>query len=89
MARLFPGKMGAGGKLTDGKGVASGGDGKILSSAPSGGVANKLGSAPNGVTRKPDTPRYVLPVSYITANLSFKSRNFPNTDVRNYSIDLR
>ena len=28
-------------------------------------------------------------VSYITANIYFKSRNLPNTDVRNYSIDLQ
>ena len=31
----------------------------------------------------------ILRVSNITANLYHKSRNLPNTDVRNYSIDLR
>ena len=28
-------------------------------------------------------------VSYITANIYCKSRNLPNTDIQNYSIDLR
>ena len=28
-------------------------------------------------------------LSYITANKYCKSRNFPNIDVRNYSMDLR
>ena len=27
-------------------------------------------------------------VSYLTANIYYKSRNLPNTDVRNYSIIL-
>ena len=31
----------------------------------------------------------LLRVSYTTANIYGKSRNLPNTDVRNYSIDLR
>ena len=31
----------------------------------------------------------VLRISYITTNLYCKSRNLPNTDVCNYSIDLR
>ena len=34
--------------------------------------------------------RYIiLSVPYITANMYCKSRNLPNTDKRNYSIDLR
>ena len=31
----------------------------------------------------------VRSVSHITANIYGKSRNLPNTDVRNYSIGLR
>ena len=31
----------------------------------------------------------ILRVSYITANIFCESRNIPNIDVRNYSIDLR
>ena len=33
--------------------------------------------------------RQVLGVPYITANLYCKSHNLSNTDIRNYSIDLR
>ena len=32
---------------------------------------------------------YILHVSYITANIYCKLHNLPNTDVRNYSIDLQ
>ena len=32
---------------------------------------------------------YLQSVPYITANIYCKSRNLPNTDTRNYSIDLR
>ena len=31
----------------------------------------------------------ILSVSYINANIYCKLRNIPNSDVRNYSIDLR
>ena len=31
----------------------------------------------------------ILRVSLVTANIYCKLRNLPNTDVRNYSIDLR
>ena len=37
----------------------------------------------------PDPKLSLQSVSYVTTNLYCKSRNLPNTDVRNYSIDLR
>ena len=33
--------------------------------------------------------KYVTGVPYITANIYYKSRNLPNTDIHNYSTDLR
>ena len=32
---------------------------------------------------------HILGVPYISANINCKSRNLPNTDMRNYSTDLR
>ena len=33
--------------------------------------------------------RYIQNVAFLTANIYYKSRNLPNTDIHNYSTDLR
>ena len=61
----------------------------IVVSMPGHNVIPVIYSARHSIYRDKYASKDILSVPYITANIDCKSRNLPNTDTRNYSIDLR